>query len=62
MDKNKEIIGSEGQSEPSHPFIFKAIGGIDVSSNPEVPERAEPDPKREDPKKIKEPKLQLGER
>ena len=61
MDENKEIIGAEGQSEPSHPFIFKTIGGIDVSPNSEVPERAEPDPKKRDPKKLKDPKLQLGE-
>ena len=61
MDKNKEIIGAEGQSEPSHPFIFKTIGGIDVSPNSEVPERAEPDPKGKDQKKIKEPKFQLKE-
>ena len=61
MDKIKEIIGSKGQSEPSHPFIFKTIGGIHVSPNSEVPEGAEPDPKRKDRKKIKEPKLQLEE-
>ena len=61
VDKIKEIIGSKGQSEPSHPFICKTIGGIDVSPNSEVPERAEPDPEGKDQDKIKKPKFQLGE-
>ena len=61
MDENKEIIGSEGQSEASHPFIYKTIGGIDVSPNSEVSERAEPDPEGKDQDKITKPQFQLGE-